>query len=136
MSCFKVFIGNSDIGGFSEIKGLDMETEMEEYREGGVNDHVHSFFKATKFPRLVLKYGVMDSSILWKWYESYTNGTETKLDGSIVLYNQAGDVICTWSFVQAFPVKWVGPELKAMSGDVAIETLELIHGGLTVKFSK
>lgn len=124
-----------EIGGFSEVKGLDVETEIEEYREGGVNDHVHSFVKSTKYPKLVLKNGVMNSSTLWMWYESFANGTTKKLDGSIVLIDRAGKTICTWSFIQAFPVKWIGPELKAMSGDIAIETLELVHSGLTVEFS-
>ncbi len=118
------------------MKGLEIETEVEEYREGGVNDFVHSFVKSVKYPRLILKNGVMDSSTLWYWYENYANGNAKKLDGTIVLYNQKGEVVCTWSFVKAFPVKWVGPELKALSGEVAIESLELIHSGLTVEFSK
>jgi phage tail-like protein len=35
-----------------------------------------------------------------------------------------------WNFAQAYPVKWVGPELKADSSTVAFETIELAHHGI------
>jgi phage tail-like protein len=34
--------------------------------------------------------------------------------------------------VRAFPVKWVGPELKASDNAAAIETLEIAHEGIDV----
>jgi phage tail-like protein len=38
-----------------------------------------------------------------------------------------------WSIFQAWPVKCEGPGLKATGNDIAIETLELAHEGITVK---
>jgi len=35
-----------------------------------------------------------------------------------------------WVLVRAFPVKWVGPELKAMTSEVAVEALELAYEAL------
>ena len=37
-----------------------------------------------------------------------------------------------WSLAGCFPVKWQGPDLKTDSNAVAIETLELVHQGMTV----
>ena len=36
-----------------------------------------------------------------------------------------------WDFKEAFPVKWTGPDLRADSGSVAIESVELAHRGLS-----
>ena len=36
-----------------------------------------------------------------------------------------------WDFKQAYPVKWSGPDLKADSPAVAVETIELVHRGIS-----
>ena len=41
----------------------------------------------------------------------------------------AGDDVCHWSLVDVYPVKWTGPTLDAGGNQVAVETLELAHGG-------
>ena len=40
-----------------------------------------------------------------------------------------------WNFLNAFPVKWVGPQFTADSTTLAIESVELAHEGLTVETS-
>ena len=48
-----------------------------------------------------------------------------------VWYDAAGkEVIMRWDFVEAYPVKWVGPQFQASGNAVAIETLELAHRGM------
>jgi phage tail-like protein len=37
-----------------------------------------------------------------------------------------------WTLVNAWPAKISGPDLKASGNEVAIETLELGHEGLTI----
>jgi hypothetical protein len=36
-----------------------------------------------------------------------------------------------WDFKEAFPYKWTGPELRSDSSNVAIESVELAHRGLS-----
>ena len=36
-----------------------------------------------------------------------------------------------WDFKEAFPYKWTGPDLRASSSDVAFESVELAHRGLS-----
>ena len=36
-----------------------------------------------------------------------------------------------WNLQNAWPSKWVGPELKASANEIAIETLEICHEGIT-----
>jgi phage tail-like protein len=44
--------------------------------------------------------------------------------------NEKGEDVRRWNLVRAFPVKWVGPDLKASASEVAIESLELAHEGI------
>jgi phage tail-like protein len=54
---------------------------------------------------------------------------------SIVLFDQAANTVMRWNFLNAFPVKWVGPQFTADSTTLAIESVELAHEGLTVETS-
>ncbi|MGC5328277.1 phage tail protein [Brevibacillus sp. SYSU BS000544] len=128
---FLVEIDGLVVGGFSEITGLQTETETEEYREGGLNEYLHKLPKSSKYSNVVLKRGLTDSSVLWNWYRKVVSGSMERKNGSIILLDHAGNEKWRWNFSQAFPVKWIGPELKADSSTISVETLELAHHGFT-----
>jgi hypothetical protein len=50
--------------------------------------------------------------------------------GKLSKSNAQGQSLATWSFRNAYPVKWTGPELDATKNEVAIETLEIAFEGL------
>nr|CBH39152.1 conserved hypothetical protein [uncultured archaeon] len=127
---FLVEIQGLIVGGFSEVSGLQAETETEEIQEGGVNDYVHKLPKITKYPNITLKRGITDSEALWKWHQEVVNGIIMRKSGFIILMDSEGNEKWRWSFEDAYPVKWQGPDLKADSSAVAVETLELAHNGL------
>jgi len=118
------------VGGFSEVSGLSAETEVEIIEEGGVNDYVHRLPKKTKYPNLVLKRGITDSNALWKWHKDVANAKISRKSGYIILVDSEGNEKWRWSFVEAYPVKWSGPELKADSNTITVESLELVHNGI------
>jgi phage tail-like protein len=128
---FLVEIEGIIAGGFSELSGLDMSTEVESVREGGVNDYVHRLPKWTTQSDLVLKKGQTDLDLLWNWYADVVAGKVERKNGSIYLLDAQGIPAMWWDFSQAFPVKWSGPTLNAASGQVAFETLTLAHHGLS-----
>jgi phage tail-like protein len=127
---FLVEIEGLVVGGFSEVSGLQAETQVEEYREGGVNDFIHRLPKETRYPNLVLKRGITDSEVLWKWHQDVVNGKVIRKSGYIILLDSEGNEKWRWSFIDAYPAKWVGPDLKADSSTVAFETIELVHNGI------
>lgn len=116
--------------GFSDISGLQIETEVEEFREGGVNNYVHKLPKLTKYGNLTLKHGMTDQDKLWNWYKDVICGKINRTNVTIFLQDITGKTLMHWEFSSAYPVKWTGPELKADSNTVAFETLELAHNGL------
>jgi phage tail-like protein len=130
---FLVEIEGLVIGGFNEVTGLTVEVEIEEYREGGLNAYVHKLAGPARYPNnLVLKHGLTDSDTLWNWHQDVASGNIQRRNGSIILLDSAGEEQWRWNFVDAYPVRWVGPDLRAGSAEVAIETLEVVHRGLSI----
>lgn len=129
---FQVEIDGLLVAGFSEISGLEVETEVEVYREGGVNEYEHHLVKIRKYPSLVLKHGFTHSDELWNWFEGVTEGRIERKNGSVIMLDSSGNESYRWNFFSSYPIKWIGPELKANHSEVAIESLEIVHTGLKV----
>jgi phage tail-like protein len=128
---FDVRVTGRTLGGFSECSGLQLETEIEDYLEGGENLYVHKLPGRTKQTNIVLKRGIVDRA-LWNWYSEIVQGQISFHSGTIHLKDAAGSAdVVVWEFVEAFPCKWIGPDLNANQSAIAIETFELCHQGLT-----
>jgi phage tail-like protein len=128
---FSVEIDGVIVCGFSEVSGLQAEIEIQEYREGGVNEYIHKRAGPARYPsNLVLKRGIGDSTELWSWYCDVLQGTIQRKSLDVVLMDSTGTEQRRWTLQNAYPVKWTGPDFKAQSSEVAIESLELAHEGL------
>ncbi|WP_224754069.1 phage tail protein [Paenibacillus terricola] len=127
---FRVEIDGLVVGGFSEVTGLQLETEVETYREGGANAFAYKLPKTTSSPNLVLKRGMTYSDLLWRWYRGVVGGSIERRSGSVILLDEDGWEAWRWNFVGAYPVKWIGPELRGDQSQLAFETIELAHHGL------
>jgi|SRR5262245_26569099 phage tail-like protein len=128
---FLVEIEGIIAGGFTECSGLSVETEFFDYREGGCNEYVHRFAGPTRYPPLVLKHGLSPLDGLWAWHQDVVQETITRRNGTIYLLDAKGLPALWWDFKDAFPVKWSGPDLRAESSSVAVESVELAHRGLS-----
>ena len=119
------------VGYFTEISGLSAEVEVMTYNEGGNNSFVHRFPTRMKFPNLVLKRGISNEDALEKWFaKSYFEATLTEI--SITMLNEVGTRLRTWSFVNAYPIKWTGPQFNVGQSAVATEAIEIVHEGIKV----
>jgi phage tail-like protein len=120
-----------NIGRFSECTGISVEVETKEYMEGGSNDFVHKLPTRVKYPNVVLKRGVTHEEALLKWFFE-SRYTPVRRDMTISLMGPGTQLVRTWVFMNAYPVKWTGPNLNANSNAVASEQLEIVHNGLRV----
>jgi phage tail-like protein len=127
---FQVEIQGLIVAGFSEVSGLQVQTQTETIREGGVNDHVHKLPKGTEQSNVTLKRGVTDSDVLWKWHQDVVGGNVNRKSGRIILMDFEGNEKWHWTFEDAYPVKWVGPDFRSDNRTIAVETLEFVHNGL------
>jgi phage tail-like protein len=122
---------NLALGGFSECSGLETSMQVEEYKEGGRNDAVLKFPTRVSWTNITLKRGVTTDTTLWDWHYGFVEGRGRRRDGIIVLQNQLHLPVNIWNFKRGFPAKWTGPSLNAAQNNVAIETLEIAHEGLS-----
>jgi phage tail-like protein len=148
---FVLELGFIQVAGFSECTGLSLETKFMEYREGGRNVGPLKFPEFGAVSNVTLRRGLVPGAnvdTLLNWHLDVMRGTfdgganpnkrkpspDDDIDKrcAIVLQNEAGKEVKRWNLVRAFPAKWSGPEMKAMSSDLAMETLELAYEALEV----
>jgi phage tail-like protein len=119
---------------FQEISGLDVETQVSEYRPGG-----SSSFSTIKTPGLqksgnvTLKRGVFaNDKRLIDWLNSIRLNRVTRSTITIRLLDERRRPTMTWTLANAWPTKIASPNLSATGNEVAVETLELAYEGLTI----
>jgi phage tail-like protein len=128
---FWVEIESIVVAEFQDCSGLRMERAIEKIEEGGVNDRVHILPGRTTYSNITLKYGISTSTELWDWFrEGILDGKVKRINFSIILRDVTGSVARRWDIVDAFPVRWEGPQFTSDSNQVAIETLEIAHHGI------
>jgi phage tail-like protein len=115
VSSFEVLIGDRELG-FAEVSRLSSETSIEESRSRAVH----------AFAPVVLRRALTTSTELYEWRRRIVEGREDRRDVTIrQLSAPGGKLVNAWRLLKAWPSRWSGPTLNAMSGDIAIEELEL-----------
>ncbi len=131
---FLVDIGSQTKLPFQEVSGLDSETQVIEYRAG--NNKVFSTIKMpgiVKFGNVTLKKGVfVKDNKFWEWYNKIKMNTVERVPVTIQLLDEGGNATMTWTLANAWPTKITGTDLKSDGNEVAVETIEIAHEGLTV----
>ncbi len=137
---FMVEWGDAQMG-FTEVSGLDFETEVIEYREGNSKKYNKSKQPGlTKFSNVTFKKGHFqgDYAFYNAWKETYyfqegnQPGSRYRKDITIKLLNEKHEPVITWSLEAAWPSKVQSTDLKADANEIAIETMEVVHEGLTI----
>lgn len=130
---FRVEWGGERLG-FTEVTGLDMQVEAIEYREGTSPEYSKIKMPGMhKFSNITLKRGsVAGDSDFYKWVNTISLNQVERRDVVISLLNETHSPVLTWKAKNAFPIKLQASDLKADGNEVAIETIELAHEGLSL----
>jgi phage tail-like protein len=112
---------------FKAISGIKNAADVEDLQEGGNNRFVRKVIKQTKWPNLVLKDGFTTDKKLWNWLNN-----PRRVDGMIFMMGPNMEVKAKWYFTRGYPVKWLGPDLDASKNELAIQTVEIAHEGLSL----
>lgn len=127
---FYVEIDGQSRAVFTEMSGLQVETDVTEYQEGGNNAFVHRLPGRTKVSTISLRRGITAGNEFFKWYLEILQGKINPKHMSVVVYDPQGKELMRWNFANVYPIKWTGPQLSAEGQAAAIESLELAHDGL------
>jgi phage tail-like protein len=131
---FQVEWGGQRLG-FSEVSGLNIEVQVIEYREGISPEYsVVKMPGIKKYSNITLKRGIVPKdNEFFEWLNTVSLNQVERRDLVISLLNENHEPVMVWKAKNAFPVKLDGPQLDATANEVAIETLELTHEGLTIE---
>ncbi len=127
---FRVTIDGQSMS-FAEVAGLQREHQTLAYRHG--LSHWEGArvvkFRNDKFVTVTMKRGTVPSgAFLYTWLESRALSSL-----SVSLCDRRGLPLVTWHIAKAIPVKLMGPELDAMSGAVAVDSLEVDAAGISIE---
>ncbi len=132
-----VDFGDQTSAGFSEVSGLTADGDSVDYREGkDPFNHVRKLIGLRKSSNLVLKRGYTKNDRLWKWYEQIASGRNDRRDVTITLQDEEHKPVMHWHVRAAWVNKIEGPGLKASGNDIALESVELCHEGITFELAR
>lgn len=124
---FRLEIDNLTVAAFSEVGGLNAETNVAEYRAGNdVPLHVRKLPGLHKHGNITLKRGMVKDASLHDWFANVARGTPDRRNGTVVLMDEQRHDVIRWHFEGAWPVKITASDFKAIANDIAVETIELV----------
>lgn len=119
--------------GFRECSGLTATRAAGTYREGTDKTLTQRQIPGlNSYGNISLKRGITDNQELWKWHKTLQDGTAERRNVSIILADDQGQEKIRWNLENCWPTTCNAPDFNATSDEVAIETLELVHEGITV----
>jgi phage tail-like protein len=118
---------------FQEVSGLEIQSEEITYRSGDSKSFsVLKMPGLTKYGNVTMKRGVFKGDYkFWDWIGEVKMNTIKRLPIVINLLDETGEVAMSWTLINAWPTKVSGTDLKADGNEVAIETIEIAHEGLS-----
>jgi phage tail-like protein len=121
-------------GYFTECSGIASEHEIVEHKVVDDNGHeiVQKIPGRLKWGDVTLKRGITDAMDIWDWRQTVEDGkmSEARTNCSIVMFDRNYEAVARWDFVNAWPSKVSGPEVKADSNEFGIEEVVLVHEGM------
>lgn len=133
---FLLEVDDVEIGVFSEVSGLELVVNVDEYAEGGENGFVHKMPGRMRWPHLVFRRGITDSDALFAWVgrssgEGFAanRSSLTRTTGAVTVIATDGTRLRSWVIDGAFPVRWTGPKLSVEQSVGLEEELEVAHHG-------
>ena len=131
---FRVEWGGTRIG-FTEVTGLEVSTDVIEYRDGASPDYSKIKMPGMqKFGNITLKRGIFKSdNEYYNWWNTHALNTIERRDITISLLNESHEPVVVWKIKNAWPVKVQSTDLKGDGNEVGVETIEIAHEGLTMQ---
>ena len=124
--------GTAVRGSFAEVSGLETSIDPIEYRNGSEDITVRKLPGLKKFTNITLKRGQIGDLAFWTWVVEAQNGLVRRTEGSVLLLDESKREVLRWNFRRGWPCKWTGAGLNAKNNEIAMETLEICHEGLSI----
>ncbi len=115
---------------FNECTGLNTEVQPVEYRNGNEAATMRKIPGLVKFGNITLKRGVSESPDFIDWVQKAVDGDVQRMSLSIIVMDELKEEKLRYNLEEAWPSKFIGPDLKAGDNSVAMESLEIVCEGV------
>lgn len=131
---FQVEWGGTRIG-FTEVSGLTVELQTIDYREGSAQEYqVTKMAGIPQYSNITLKRGIFRAdNEFFQWLNTVKMNDIQRREITISLLNEEHEPVMVWKVKDAWPCKVEGPSLNSTGNEVAIESIELCHEGLSIE---
>ena len=135
---FLVEIDGVQAAGFTEISGMEKETEVIEYREGADGTSMRKFRGLTKYAPLVLKRGQSSDLDLWNkanlTFDAFTGATGNnsplyRFDFYLIQQDSNGNEVLRWKFIKGWVSKYMISDFDAATSEASFEEITIEHEG-------
>ena len=125
---------DTNVMSFQEISGLDIQSEEIKYRAGDSKQFsVIKMPGMMKFGNVTMKKGVFKGdNKFWDWLNQIKLNTIKRVPVTISLLDETSAPTMVWTLNNAWPTKISSTDLKSEGNEVAIESIEIVHEGLTI----
>ncbi len=131
---FQVDWGGAKIS-FMEVSGMDFQVEAIEYRHSDSKDFSKIKMPGMrKYSNITMKRGLFEQDFDFNnWLDAIANErVNERRDLVIRLLNEKHEPVAVWKATRCFPVKITAPDLKSDANEVAVESIEIAHEGLSL----
>jgi phage tail-like protein len=131
---FALEMGGMITGYFSECGGIGSESEIVAHKI--VDDNGHEYEQKIpgrlKWGDVSLKRGITDNLQVWEWRKLVEEGKmkDARKNGSILMFDRDYKLAARWDFVNGWPSKVSGPNLKADGNEYGVEEVSIVHEGI------
>lgn len=134
---FKIDVGDTISGFFTEVSGLGSETDVVDHKvmtQTG-QEIVQKIPGRLKWGDVTLKRGITANLDFWNWRKLVEDGDikNARKNGSIYMMDQSLKIVAQWDFTNAWPSKVTGPSLQADTNSFGVEEITLVHEGIVRK---
>ena len=131
---FQVEWGGTRIG-FTEVSGLTVELQTIDYREGSSLEYqVTKMSGIPQYSNITLKRGIFRAdNEFFQWLNSVKMNNIDRRELTISLLDEEHNPVMVWKVKDAWPCKVEGPSLNSTGNEVAVESIDLCHEGLSIE---
>jgi len=117
---------------FQRVSGIGARRSYTEVVEGGLNNTVYHLPAGIRYDNLILERGLVPkNSDLGAWYAkslmTQTGPIQTRVVIVTLFDYDSKTPTLSWSFYNAYPVRWMLSDFRSDQSVLAIETIELAY---------
>ena len=84
-----------------------------------------------RYSNITLRQGLVDSTAIYDWMMTGVNGAVDRKTITITLLDEEEAPAASWQVINAWPMRYNAPDFNALASEIAIESIEIAHEGMT-----